>query len=60
MRRMAVETRKVAYLNQVLALSLSDERLKLGSSECVDQASLRDDEQEDLGSGQDRQLVGLG
>lgn len=48
-----------AYLNQVLALSLSDERLELGRGECIHEARFRDDEEEDLGAGQNGELVGL-
>jgi hypothetical protein len=47
------------YLDQVLALGLGHQRLKLGSSEGVDETSFRDDEQEDLSTSEDRQFVGL-
>lgn len=49
----------VTYLNQVLALSLSDERLKLGCREGVDEASLGDDQEQDLRAGQNGQFVCL-
>lgn len=48
-----------AYLNQVLALSLSDERLQLRRGKGVDKPGLGHDEKEDLGTRQDGQLVGL-
>jgi hypothetical protein len=48
-----------AYLDQVLALGLGDQRLELGSGEGVDETSLGDDEQKDLGASEDRQFVGL-
>ena len=48
-----------AYLNQVLALGLGDQWLKLGSGEGVDQTSLRDDQQEHLSAGEDGQFIGL-
>lgn len=48
------------YLDQVLALSLSDERLKLGRGEGVDKTGLGHDEQQNLGSRENRKLVGLG
>ena len=47
----------VTYLNQVLALSLSDERLKLGCREGVDEASLGDDQEQDLRAGKNGQFV---
>jgi hypothetical protein len=48
-----------AYLDQVLAFGLGDERLQLGGGEGIDQSGLGDDKEEHLGSGEDRQLVGL-
>jgi hypothetical protein len=48
-----------AYLDQILAFWLGDQRLQLGRGECVDEASLGDDEEEDLGSSQDGKLVCL-
>lgn len=47
-------------LNQVLALGLGDERLELGCGEGVHQAGLGYDQQEDLGTSEDRQFVSLG
>lgn len=41
-------------LDEILALGFSDERLELGSGECVDETSLRDDEQEDLSTSKNR------
>jgi hypothetical protein len=48
-----------AYLNQVLAFGLGDERLKLRCCKRVHQAGFRDDEEKNLGAGKNRQLVGL-
>jgi hypothetical protein len=48
-----------SYLNQVFALWFCYEWLKLGRCEGVNQASLGDNEQQYLGAGQDRELVGL-
>ena len=48
-----------AYLDEVLALGLGDKWLQLGCGEGVDEARLGDNEQQDLGAGEDRQLVGL-
>lgn len=49
----------VTYLNQVLSFSLGDKRLKLRCCECVHQTSLRDNEEEDLGAGKNRQFICL-
>jgi hypothetical protein len=54
-----VLVRTGAYLDQILALGLGDERLKLGSCEGVDQTCLGDDEEENLSTSQDRQFVCL-
>ena len=43
-----------AYLDEVLALSLGDERLKLRGGERIHKSSLRDNEQQDLRAGQNR------
>lgn len=43
----------MAYLDKVLAFGLGDERLEFGRRECVDETRLRDDEQKDLGAGED-------
>ena len=48
-----------AYLDEVLAFRLSDERLELWCREGVDEPSFRDDEQEDLGASEDTKLIGL-
>lgn len=58
-RRVRGGARDAPYLDQVLALGLGDQRLELGGREGVDQTGLRDDEEEDLRAGQDRQLVRL-
>jgi hypothetical protein len=42
-----------AGLDEVLAFGLCDERLELGSCESVDQTSLRDDQQKNLGASED-------
>lgn len=47
------------YLDEVLALGLSYEGLQLRCREGVDQTSLRDDKQQHLSTGEDRQFVGL-
>jgi hypothetical protein len=47
------------YLNEILALGLCDEGLQLGRGEGVNQASFGDDEQQNLGAGEDRKLVSL-
>ena len=41
------------YLDEVLALGLGDKRLQLGCGKRVDKTCLRDDEQQDLGTGED-------
>lgn len=48
-----------AYLDEVLALGLGHQRLQLRCGEGVDESSLRDDEQQHLGAGEDGQFVGL-
>lgn len=47
------------HLDQVLSFGFGDERLELRRSESVDETRLRDDEQKDLGTGENRQFVGL-
>lgn len=47
------------HLNQILALWLGDERLELRSGEGVDEARLRHDKKQDLGAGEDGELIGL-
>ena len=47
------------YLDEILAFRLSNEGLELRSGEGVDESSLGDNEEEDLGAGEDGQLVGL-
>lgn len=42
----------VAYLNEVLAFGLGDKWLELRRGECVDQASLGDDQKEHLCAGE--------
>lgn len=46
-------------LNQVFAFWLSDERLQFGSGECVNKASLGDDQEQDLSASEDREFVCL-
>ena len=46
-------------LDEILALRLRDERLQLGGGESVYQAGFRDDEEENLCSGQGGKLIGL-
>ena len=48
-----------AYLDEVLAFSLGYEWLELGCSEGVDQTSLGNDEEKDLGTGENRQFIRL-
>ena len=48
-----------AHPDEVLALGLGDEWLQLGGCECVDEASLRDNQQQDLSTGESRQFVSL-
>lgn len=52
--------RAATYLDEVLALGLGDERLQLGRGEGVDQTRLGHDEKQDLGAGQDGELISLG
>jgi hypothetical protein len=47
------------YLDEVLSFSLGDKRLKLRCCECVHQTSLRDNEEEDLSAGKNRQFICL-
>ena len=46
-----------AGLDEVLAFGLGDEGLKLGGGERVDEPRLGDDEQENLGARERRELV---
>lgn len=46
-------------MDQVLALGFGDQRLEFGSRKSVDEASLRDNEKEDLSTGEDRELICL-
>lgn len=48
-----------SYLDQVLALGLGHQGLELGGGESVDETSLGDNKQKDLGASKDRQFVGL-
>lgn len=54
-----MQSRVAAYLDEVLALGFRHQRLQLGRGEGVDETRLGHDEQQYLGAGQDRQLVGL-
>jgi hypothetical protein len=47
------------YLDKILSFSLGDKRLKLRCCESVYQTSLRYNEEEDLGTGKNRQFVCL-
>ncbi len=47
------------YLDKILSFSLGDKRLKLRCCKGIDQTGLGDNEEEDLGAGEDRQLVCL-
>jgi len=47
------------YLDKVLSFSLGDKRLKLRCCKGIDQTGLGDNEEEDLGASEDRQLVCL-
>lgn len=46
-------------MDQILAFWLGDQRLQLRCGEGVDQASLGDDQEQNLGAGQDGKLIGL-
>jgi hypothetical protein len=48
-----------ARLNEVFPFWLCDERLELGSGEGIDETSLRDHEEKDLGTSERGKLVGL-
>lgn len=48
-----------SYLNQILALSLRDERLELRCRERIHQSRFRHDKQQNLCPSQDRQFIGL-
>ena len=47
------------YLNKVLAFRLCHQRLKLGSGKGVYETRFGDDEEQDLGTGQDGKLISL-
>jgi hypothetical protein len=47
------------YLDEILAFGLGDERLQLRGREGVHEAGFGDDEKEDLGASEDRELVSL-
>jgi len=48
-----------SYLNEVLSFCFGDEWLQLGSGEGVDETSFRDNKQEHLSAGKDREFVCL-
>lgn len=50
---------RCTHLDQVLALWLGDQRLELGRGEGVDQSRLGDNQEQDLSTGQNGQLIGL-
>jgi hypothetical protein len=56
---MRPQCRGAAYLDKILALGLGHQRLQLGCGEGVDEARLGHDEEQHLGTGQNRELVGL-
>jgi hypothetical protein len=58
-KRLLNQLATATYLDQVLSFSLGDKRLKLGCCESIDQTSLGDNEQENLGAGEYRQFVCL-
>lgn len=49
----------LAYLDEVLTLGFGDKGLKLRGSKCIDETSLGDDQEENLSSSEDGQLVSL-
>lgn len=49
----------MTYLDEVLAFGLGHERLELRGGEGVDKAGFRDDEEQDLGTSEDREFVCL-
>ena len=49
----------VAYLDEILSFGLGDEWLEFGSGEGVDETCFRDDQQQDLGAGENREFIGL-
>jgi hypothetical protein len=49
----------MAYLNQVLAFGLGNQRLKFRGSKGVDKASFGDDQEKNLSASQDREFIGL-
>lgn len=57
--RSSIECGRRVYLDEVLAFGFGDERLEFGCCEGVDESGLGDDQQQDLGAGQDGQFVGL-
>ena len=48
-----------AYLDEVLAFWLRDQRLEFGSGKGVDESGFGHNEQKDLGASKDRQFVSL-
>jgi hypothetical protein len=54
-----VSIKSGAYLDQILAFGLCDERLKFGCRESVNQTGLGNDEEENLSASQDGQFVCL-
>ena len=47
------------YLNEVFAFGFGDERLQLGGGKGVDEPCFGDDEEKDLGTGQNGEFIGL-
>lgn len=58
-RGLSPNQRLWTYLDQILALGLGDKWLKLRSGECVDQASLGNNQKKDLSASEDGEFVGL-
>lgn len=48
-----------AYLNEILPFRFCDQRLKFGSGKRINKTGFGNDEQQDLGSRENRQLVCL-
>ena len=57
--RARVSGRMVAYLNEVFALRLRHKWLELGGGKGVNEAGFGYDEKQDLGAGENRELVRL-
>lgn len=49
----------MSYLNQILALGFGDQRLKLGCGEGIDKTRFGNNQEQDLCSGKDGELISL-